>query len=141
MLDDGDILEITDETARKNGKVTSGRIFVDGKGVGDVQDIVLRDRRRLAHDGIVIIILEIEKLTGRIVSGPDIISRGFVFEDASSEIINDVKELVYNTIKKLDSEIISDKSLMQAKIRSVLKKYLRNTMERKPMIMPIIFDV
>ncbi|MEC4676435.1 MAG: ribonuclease J [Nitrospirota bacterium] len=141
MLDDGDILEITDEDARKNGKVTSGRIFVDGKGVGDVQDIVLRDRRRLAHDGIVIIILEIEKLTGRIVSGPDIISRGFVLEDASSEIINDVKELVYNTIKKLDREIISDKSLMQAKIRSVLKKYLRNTMEKKPMIMPIIFDV
>lgn len=141
MLDDGDILEITEESAHKNGKVTSGRIFVDGKGVGDVQDIVLRDRRRLAHDGIVIIILEIEKLTGRIVSGPDIISRGFVFEDASSEIINDVKELVYNTIKKLDSEIISDKSLMQAKIRSALKKYLRNTMERKPMIMPIIFDV
>jgi len=77
MLDDGDILEITDETARKNGRVTSGRIFVDGKGVGDVQDIVLRDRRRLAHDGILIIILEIEKLTGRIISGPDIISRGF----------------------------------------------------------------
>lgn len=141
MLDDGDILEITDETARKNGRVTSGRIFVDGKGVGDVQDIVLRDRRRLAHDGILIIILEIEKLTGRIISGPDIISRGFVLEDASSEIINDVKELVYNTIKKLDREIISDKSLMQAKIRSVLKKYLRNTMEKKPMIMPIIFDV
>ncbi|MEW6109607.1 MAG: ribonuclease J [Nitrospirota bacterium] len=141
MLDNGDILEITEETAIKNGKVTSGRIFVDGKGVGDVQDMVLRDRRRLAHDGIVIIILSIEKLTGNIVSGPDIISRGFVFEDASQDIINDVKELVYTTIKDLDSEIISDNSLVQAKIRSVLKKYLRNTMDRKPMIMPIIFEV
>jgi len=103
--------------------------------------MVLRDRRRLAHDGIVLIIIGLEKLTGNIVSGPDIISRGFVFEDASQDIINDVKELVYNSMKDLDSEIISDKSLIQAKIRSVLKKYLRNTMDRKPMIMPIIFEV
>lgn len=140
-LDNGDVLEITAETAAKNGKVTSGRIYVDGKGVGDVQDIVLRDRRRLAHDGIVLIVLGIERLTGNIISGPDIISRGFVFEDVSQEIINDVKELVYLTVKNLESELISDKSLLQAKIRSVLKKYLRNTMDRKPMIMPIIFEV
>ncbi len=116
-------------------------IFVDGKGVGDVEDMVLRDRRRLAHDGIVIVILAIEKLTGEIASGPDIISRGFIFEDASQEILNDVKELVYITVKDLDSELIADKSLVQAKIRSVLKKYLRNTMERMPMIMPIIYEV
>lgn len=141
LLDNGGVLEITEETARLNGKVTAGKIYVDGKGVGDVEDMVLRDRRRLAHDGIVLIIIAIEKLTGNIVSGPDIISRGFVFEDASQEIINDVKELVHSTIKELNSEIISDKSLVQAKIRSVLKKYLRNKMDRKPMIMPIIFEV
>jgi len=102
---------------------------------------VLRDRRRLAHDGIVIVIMAIEKLTGNIVSGPDIISRGFIFEDASQEILNYVRELVYITVKDLDSELIADKSLVQAKIRSVLKKYLRNTMERMPMIMPIIYEV
>ncbi|MEJ2696703.1 MAG: ribonuclease J [Candidatus Sulfobium sp.] len=141
LLDDGDVLEITEAGAAKSGKITSGRIYVDGKGVGDVRDMVLRDRRRLAHDGIVLIVIGIEKLTGTIVSGPDIVSRGFVFEDASQEIINDVKELVYNSMKELDSEIIADKSLIQAKIRSVLKKYLRNTMDRKPMIMPIIFEV
>jgi len=141
ILDNGDVLEITDDTARRNGKVISGRIYVDGKGVGDVEDMVLRDRRRLAHDGIVLILLVIEKLTGNIVSGPDIISRGFVFEDVSQEIINDVKELVSNTMKELDSELISDKSIVQAKIRSVLKKYLRNTMDRKPMILPIIYEV
>jgi ribonuclease J len=141
LLDNGDVLEISEEGAAKTGKITSGRIYVDGKGVGDVRDMVLRDRRRLAHDGIVLIVIGIEKLTGAIVSGPDIVSRGFVFEDASQEIINDVKELVYSCIKELDSEIIADKTLMQAKIRSVLKKYLRNTMDRKPMIMPIIFEV
>ena len=141
ILDDGEVLEISDGAAAKGGEVTSGRIYVDGKGVGDVEEMVLRDRRRLAHDGIVLVLIGIEKLTGNIVSGPDIMSRGFVFEDASQETINDVKELVINTMKELDAEIIADKSLIQAKIRSVLKKYLRNTMERKPMIMPIIFEV
>ena len=141
LLDNGGVLEVSEESAMLNGKVTSGRIYVDGKGVGDVEDMVLRDRRRLAHDGIVIVILAIEKLTGSIVSGPDIISRGFIFEDASQEVMNDVRELVYTTLKDLDSELIADKALVQAKIRSVLKKYLRNTMERMPMIMPIIYEV
>jgi len=130
LLDNGGVLEVSEESAMLNGKVTSGRIYVDGKGVGDVEDMVLRDRRRLAHDGIVIVILAVEKLTGSIVSGPDIISRGFIFEDASQEVMNDVRELVYTTLKDLDSELIADKALVQAKIRSVLKKYLRNTMER-----------
>ncbi|MDA8105181.1 MAG: ribonuclease J, partial [Nitrospiraceae bacterium] len=94
ILDDGEVLEITGGGAAKGGTVTSGRIYVDGKGVGDVEDMVLRDRRRLAHDGIVLVLLGIEKITGAIVSGPDIISRGFVFEDASQDVINDVKELV-----------------------------------------------
>jgi len=141
FLEDGEVLEIAEETVGINGRVTSGRIYVDGKGVGDVKDMVLRDRRRLAHDGIVLIIIGIEKLSGIIVSGPDIVSRGFVFEDASQDIISDVKELVSESLKNLSSEILSDKSLIQAKIRSVLKKYLRNTMDRKPMIMPIIFEV
>jgi len=139
--DNGDVLEISEVEARKAGKVTTGRIFIDGKGVGDVEDMVLRDRRRLAHDGIVIVILSIEKLTGSIVSGPDIISRGFIFEDASQEVINDVKELVSVTLSEMTPEFMSDKALVQAKIRSVLKKYLRNTMERKPMIMPLVFEV
>jgi len=103
--------------------------------------MVLRDRRRLAHDGIVIVIISIEKLTGSIVSGPDIVSRGFIFEDASPEVISDVKELVHVTLSEMTPESVSDKALVQAKIRSVLKKYLRNTMDRKPMIMPLIFEV
>ncbi len=141
ILEDGEILEISDKEARRNGKVNSGRVFIDGKGIGDVKEMVLRDRLRLAHDGIVLILLSIEKLTGDIVSGPDIISRGFVFEDASHEVINDVKELLTDTIRGLDKEIISDSSVLQAKLRNTLKKYLRDTMGRRPMIMPIIFEV
>jgi ribonuclease J len=141
ILKNGDVLEISDKGARKNGRVNSGRIYIDGKGIGDVEEMVLRDRLRLAHDGIVLIILGIEKLTGNIVSGPDIVSRGFVFEDVSQEVINNVKSLLTNTIKELDKELLSDSSLLKARLRNVLKKYLRDTMDRRPMIMPIIFEV
>ncbi len=141
ILKNGDILEISSTGARKNGNANYGRIFIDGKGVGDVEEMVLRDRMRLAHDGIVLILLAIEKVSGNIISGPEIISRGFVFEDASQEIINNVKELLTNTIKGLDAELLSDSSLLKAKLRSTLKKYLRNSMDRRPMIMPIILEV
>ena len=141
IMNNGDILEITDKEARKNGNVNSGRIFIDGRGGGDVEEMVLRDRLRLAHDGIVLILLAIAKPSGTIISGPEIISRGFVFEDASQEIINNVKDLLVNTIKGLEREVISDSSLLKAKLRSTLKKYLRDTMDRRPMIMPIIIEV
>jgi ribonuclease J len=141
VMEDGEILELTETGASKNGKINSGRVFIDGKGIGGVEDMVLRDRKRLAHDGIVIVLVGIEKLTKRIVSGPEIISRGFIFEDASQEIINEVRDLMTNTLAGLEDDIISDIGLVQAKLRSTLKKYLRNTMDRKPMIMPIIMEV
>ena len=141
ILSDGEVFEINESGAAKAGKVNSGRIFIDGKGTNGVEDIVLRDRRTLAHDGIVIVLVGIEKLTKKIVSGPDIISRGFVFEDASQDIINEVRDLMSATLSGLQDDIISDVSLMQSKLRSTLKKYLRNTMDRRPMIMPIIMEV
>jgi len=141
IMKNGDILELSDSEARKSGNINAGRIYIDGKGYGDVEEMVLRDRLRLAHDGIVLILLAIEKVTGTIVSGPEIISRGFVFEDASQEIISNVKELLTSTIGGLDRELLSDSPLLKAKLRSTLKKYLRNTMERRPMIMPIIIEV
>ena len=141
ILENGERLEMADDGARKNGKVSSGRIFIDGKGVGDVEDMVLRDRRRLGYDGIVIVVIAVEKLTSRLVSGPDIITRGFVFEDTAPDLINNIGSLVSETLKVLDKEIMLDPSLVKAKIRSVLKKYLRNTMEKSPMIVPIIFEI
>lgn len=142
IMEDGAVLEITETGARKNEKVNSGRIFIDGKEANEVQDIVIRDRRRLAHDGIVIVLVGIERFSKRIVFGPEIISRGFVFEDASYDIINEVKELMASTLTGLKEDIISDDtSLIKAKLRATLKKYLRNTMNRKPMIMPIIIEV
>ena len=141
ILSDGEVLEINESGAAKVGKVRSGRVFIDGKGTYGVEDIVLRDRRTLAHDGIVIVLVGVEKLTKKIVSGPDIISRGFVFEDASQDIINEVRDLMATTLSGLQDDIISDVALIQSKLRSTLKKYLRNTMDRRPMIMPIIMEV
>ncbi|MDI6801365.1 MAG: ribonuclease J [Thermodesulfovibrionales bacterium] len=141
LLENGTPLEINVSGALKSGKVSSGRIFIDGKDAGGVEDMVLRDRRRLAHDGIVIVLVGIEKLTKKIVSGPEIISRGFIFEDASQDIINEVRELMAATLTGIEDDVISDISLIQAKIRSTLKKYLRNTMDRRPMIMPVIMEV
>jgi len=109
--------------------------------MGDIEDVVLRDRRRLAHDGIVLVLLAVEKLTGTIVSGPEIISRGFIFEDASPEVIGEVKKIVSDVLNEMDRELITDSALLKDRLRSVLKKYLRNTMQRRPMIMPVIVEI
>lgn len=141
LLEDGSVLEITSSGIWKNGKVHSGRVFIDGRGITGVEDIVLRDRKRLAHDGIVIVLVAIERLTRKVISGPEIISRGFVFEDVSQEVINEVRELMAHTLSGLEDDILSDVSLVQMKLRATLKKYLRNTMDRKPMIMPLIVEL
>ncbi len=139
IMENGAVLEIDAEGARKNGKVDSGRVFIDGKG--DIEDIVLRDRWRLAHDGIVLVILSLDKPSGRITSGPDIISRGFIFEEASTEVISEAKRVVAETISGLDADLLQDTVLMKARIRNTLKKHIYKTMNRRPMIVPIIFEI
>ncbi|MCL0074631.1 ribonuclease J [Thermodesulfovibrionales bacterium] len=141
VIENGTVIEITDKGASKNGKVATGRIFIDGKGIGGVEGIVLRDRRRLAHDGIVIVIVGIEKFTKKIISGPEMISRGFIFENASQDIINEVRELLSNAVASFGDDIVADVPMIKAKIRSTLKKYLKNSMDRSPMIMPIVMEV
>jgi len=141
VLENGDVLRIAEDGAEKAGKVTAGRVYIDGKGIGDVEEMVLRDRRRLGHDGIVLVLLTIEKEKGNLLSAPEVISRGFIAEEEYQEVIEDVRELVAATVAALDRDITSDPALLQAKVRSVLKKHFRNTMDRRPMIMPLIFEV
>lgn len=142
ILENGEVLEI-DETgiARKNGRVNAGRIFIDGKLMGDVESMVLRDRMRLAHDGIVMVLLAIEKATGRIITGPEIISRGFIFEDSSYDVINNVREVVTTSIESMEHDLLADTALLQTKIRDTLKKYLRDKMGRRPLIMPVVMEI
>ncbi len=142
ILENGEVLEIDESaTARKNGRVNSGRIFIDGKLMGDVESMVLRDRMRLAHDGIVIVLLAIEKATGRVITGPEIISRGFIFEDSSYDVINNVREVVINSIGSMEHDLLADTALLQTRIRDTLKKYLRDKMGRRPLIMPVVMEI
>lgn len=145
VIEDGEVVEFEHDggevVGARAGIVTAGRIFVDGKGVGDVGEVVLRDRMRLAHDGVVIVIIGIEQHTGKVVSGPDIISRGFVFEDASQDLLSEVKEAVNGVLSGMGQEIKSEWSVVQADVRSALKKFIFKRMERKPMILPIIMEV
>ena len=141
LIDDGEVMEFTEDSARRAGLVQAGRVLIDGKVPGGVETVVLRDRMRLAHDGVVIVILAIEKHTGAVVSGPDIISRGFVFEDASQELLAEVKDLVMDTLLIMIPEAKGDWSLVSARVRSALKKFINKRLERRPMILPVIMEV
>ncbi len=142
ILQDGDSVEFSmDGTARRGDKVTAGRVFVDGKGVGDVGDVVLRDRRRLARDGMIIILLNIEKETGKVISGPDIVSRGFVYEDESRELLDAAKTEIEYALMDMDQEVKGDTLMVETKLRRVLKKFVYKKIERTPMILPIIMEM
>ena len=141
IIEDGEIMEFTPTTATRAGRVQAGRVLIDGRVAGGVESVVIRDRMRLAHDGVVIVILAIEKQTGAVISGPDIVSRGFVFEDASQELLAEVKDLVSDTLRTMIPEARGDWALVSAKVRSALKKFIYKRMERRPMILPIIMEI
>jgi ribonuclease J len=146
ILEDGEVMEFTEDSARLAGRVNVGRVYIDGKTAGSTADagvdtVVLRDRRKLAHDGVVIVILGIEKITGKVVSGPDIVSRGFVFEDASQELMAEVKDVVMDTLTLMIPEAKGDWAVVSAKVRAALKKFINKRMERRPMILPIIMEI
>jgi ribonuclease J len=146
ILEDGEVVEFTADSARRAGLVNVGRVYIDGKTAGSTADagvdtVVLRDRRKLAHDGVVIVILGIEKVTGAVVSGPDIVSRGFVFEDASQELMAEVKDVVMDTLALMIPEAKGDWAVVSAKVRAALKKFINKRMERRPMILPIIMEI
>jgi ribonuclease J len=141
ILNNGDVLKITPEGARKDGQVKSGRVYIDGKGVGDVGEMVLRDRRRMGQDGFVLVMVTVDKESGALVGTPEIITRGFTLEGEAQEIIPDAIELLVTRVAELDREITADPSLLRDKVRSILKKHFRNSLQRMPMIMPLVFEV
>jgi len=141
ILEDGEVMEFTRSSASRAGRVPAGRVLIDGKVPGGVDTVVLRDRMKLAHDGVVIVILAIEQATGRVVSGPDIVSRGFLFEDASQELLAEVKQVVLDTLQVMIPEAKGDWSLVSARVRSSLKKFINKRLDRRPMILPVIMEV
>lgn len=140
ILETGNVLEITKDGCRKEGSVRTGAIFVDGLGVGDVGNIVLRDRRHLAQDGMLTIVVAIERDTLSIVSGPDVITRGFVYVKESEELINKVKELSVNELERCLSMGVIEWYVLKGNIKKAVEKYIYETTKRRPTIIPIIME-
>ena len=141
IAENGDVIEITRDSIKKNGSVTSGQIFVDGLGVGDVGNIVLRDRKHLSQDGILTVVVTISKEAASVVAGPDIISRGFVYVRESENLMDDVKSVVRHEIKKCEEKGIRDWSTIKTTTRENLRDYIFAKTKRNPMIIPIIMEV
>ncbi len=141
MMENGKVLELTSDSARINGSVTAGRVLVDGLGVGDVGNIVLRDRKHLSQDGLIVVVITTEKESGAIIAGPDIISRGFVYVRESEDLIDKVREITKSTIEKCDGKRKNDWSAKKTIIKDELRDYLYEKTKRKPMILPIIMEI
>jgi ribonuclease J len=141
ICDIGETLEIQNGTARKAGKVSCGNILIDGLGVGDVGNIVLRDRKLLSQDGILVVVVTLSKQDGKIVSGPDIISRGFVYVRESEGLLEEANKIVSNTLTKLMSENVNEWASLKTNVKEALGRYLYEQTRRRPMILPIIMEV
>lgn len=140
ILETGNVLELTKNECRKEGKVRTGAIFVDGLGVGDVGNIVLRDRRHLAQDGMLTIVVAIERDTLSIVSGPDVITRGFVYVKESEDLINKVKELSVNELERCLSMGVIEWYVLKGNIKKTVENYIYETTKRRPTIIAIIME-
>ncbi|AWK51282.1 ribonuclease J [Clostridium beijerinckii] len=138
--ENGDVIEVARNYIKKNGAVLSGQVFVDGLGVGDVGNIVLRDRKHLSQDGILTIVVTMEKQTGKIVSGPDIISRGFVYVRESEGLMDEAREIVKSVLRNCEERQITDWATLKSKMRDELREFLYEKTKRKPMILPIIME-
>lgn len=137
----GDVLEITKNDAKVNGTVQAGQVLVDGLGVGDVGNIVLRDRKHLSQDGLMIVVVTMEKETGMVIAGPDIISRGFVYVREAEELMEEARAVVQEALMKCEEKHITGWSYIKGLIKDTLKNYLWQRTKRSPMILPIITEV
>lgn len=139
--ENGDCIEVTRNYIKKTGSVTSGQIFVDGLGVGDVGHIVLRDRKHLSQDGILTVVVTIDKSRGKVVAGPDIISRGFVYVRESEGLMEGAKQIVREVLCECEEKNITEWSSLKTNIRDELREFLYEKTKRKPMILPIIMEI
>jgi ribonuclease J len=141
LAEDGSPILFREGEASMGEKVPSGRVLVDGKGVGDVGDLVLRDRRRLSGDGVVIVLLAVDEQTGQIIYGPDIVSRGFVFEDQGGFVLEEAKCVVLEIFDEIQNPAHIDWAEIGLEIKRNLKRFFNSLLERRPLILPIIIPV
>lgn len=141
MMEIGKVLELSADSAKINGSVTSGRVLVDGLGVGDVGSIVLRDRKLLSQDGLIVVVITTEKESGQVIAGPDIISRGFVYVRESEDLIENARDIIKKTLVKCEGKNKNDWAAKKGLIKDDLRDYLFEKTKRKPMILPIIMEI
>ena len=141
VMTNGDVAAFSGGEACIIDKVEHGRVFVDGKGVGDVGEIVLKDRKHLSEDGMVVVIIGIEQSTGRIIYGPDIVSRGFVFEDESREYLEQAKTVVIECLAQLNIEVLGEWTEVKQEVRTVMKRFFKKSIARRPVILPVILEM
>ena len=141
ILENGKTLELNRKEAKITTSVPSGKILVDGLGVGDVGNIVLRDRQHLSQDGLIVIVMTMDGSTGEIVSGPDVVSRGFVYVRESETLMDDVKRVIKQEVKTLEEEGVRDWSTIKSTLKDDLRDYIFQRTKRNPMILPIIMEV
>ena len=137
----GKVIELTPEYIKINGEVPSGKVFVDGLGVGDVGSIVLRDRKHLSEDGIIIVAMTMDSVTGDIVSGPELISRGFVYVRESEQLLENARSIVGKTLEYCMINGITDWNAIKNEVKDALSRFLYQKTRRSPMILPIIMRV
>ena len=140
ILHSGEVLELDDSGAKVNGKVPVGAILVDGLGVGDVGNVVLRDRQHLAEDGIVIVVFGVDRTSAQLVSGPSIVSRGFVYVKESDKLIDEATDIVLDEVTEALSDGNSDWGKLKGVVKDALSEYIWKKTKRRPMILPIIMD-
>jgi ribonuclease J len=141
LAEDGDIVEFTGEGAGVAGRVESGKVFVDGKGVGDVSDMVLKDRVHLSKDGMVLAVVALNEKTGEIIYGPDIITRGLVFEQESAGLMERARTAVLETLNSINVEAKTDPIEVKEEIRRALRRFFNKALERRPVILPVVLEI
>ena len=141
MMTNGRVLELNEREAKFTTSVPSGKVLVDGLGVGDVGNIVLRDRQHLSQDGLIVIVMAMDSSSGEIISGPDVVSRGFVYVRESENLMDDLKRFIRDEVKKCEEKKIRDWSTIKSTLKDSLRDYIFQKTKRNPMILPIIMEV
>ena len=139
LLEDGDVLEIDGAGARRGERVTAGRVFVDG-GIGDVGDVVLRDRRHLSQDGLVLAVLAVHQQSGEIVAGPDLVSRGVVGEGSSPDVLEAARGAVLDALAGINPEARTDPVEVKQEVYRALRRYFKR-LDRRPVILPFVVEM
>lgn len=141
VAENGDVIEIFKGKAKINGKIRAGLVLVDGLGIGDVGDVVLRDRRQLSQDGIVLVIAVIDAQSGEMLAPPELISRGFVYIKESQDLLDQARERVHETLLRTSAEKLTDWGVLKNDIRRALSEFIYDSIKRRPMIIPVILEV